>query len=408
MNRSGRKISVLHLARWYPHRYDPMPGLFIQRHAEAIAPYACAAVVYAHGVKPEGQKIPLYEVVVEEKNGVRTVRVYYRLPKCSFAPVAGVAGLYRFYRALQKGIRSARLENEKFDIVHVHVLTRLGFVALFYKWFRGTPYVITEHWTRYLPLRNEFHGFLRKRLTRMVVKNAGTVTTVSEDLKQAMQRHGLRHPDYRVIYNVVAPPFFEVSATDSGASQERKELVHVSCFTDVHKNISGLLRVVKKLSENRNNFHFTLVGEGEDLEKMKQYAGELHLLPEVVTFTGLLEGRDLAETMAQADALVIFSNYENMPVVINESFVLGVPVFSTDVGGIAEMVNKTNGRLVPKGDEEALTRVLNDFLDGKLPFDRKAVRQQARARFSPEAVGKDLVGIYEDVLEKTNREFNRK
>ncbi len=395
-----RKLSVLHLARWYPNRDDPMPGLFIQRHAEASALGAKATVVYAHGLKPAGKKIPLYEICEEEKNGVHTVRVYYRLPRCKIAPVASLTGLFRFFRSVGKGIKRARPNGERFDVLHVHVLTRLGVVALFYKWLGGTPFVITEHWTRYLPLRKEFRGFLRKTVTRKVVKNASVVTTVSEDLSAAMQRYGLRHPDYRVIYNVADKTFFEAPVPDFFRKGKPKELVHVSCFTDRHKNISGLLRVVKKLSENRDDFHFTLVGEGEDLDNLKAYSEKLEIPEKILTFTGLLEGRPLAETMARADALVIFSNYENMPVVINESFVLGVPVFSTDVGGIAEMVTPARGQLVPKGDENALTAVLTAFLEGKTDFDRAEISRFGQERFSPEAVGNDLLKIYRDAVGK--------
>jgi glycosyltransferase involved in cell wall biosynthesis len=394
MKPSDKPLHILNLARWYPNRYDPMPGLFIQRHAEAVARFAEVALVYAHGVEAE-TSVPLYKIDYEEKAGVRTARVYYRLPRLHIPLISPAIGLWRFFKANNKGIGRVKLADEKFDIVHVHVLTRLGVLALFYKWFHGTPYVITEHWTRYLDLREDFTGFFKKQLTRMVVRQAAVVTTVSNDLTRAMKNHKLFNPDYRVIHNVVDTAFFEVvSKQETG----RKELLHISCFTDVHKNISGLLRVVKKLADNRNDFHFTLVGEGEDLEKLMAYAGELKIPEQHFQFTGLLEGKTLAQTMAKADALVIFSNYENMPVVINESFVLGVPVFSTNVGGIAEMINDTTGRLIPKGDETALFSVLNAFLDDKITFKKKAIQSRAGKTFSPEAVGRELLEIYENIL----------
>jgi glycosyltransferase involved in cell wall biosynthesis len=399
MNSSAQSLHVLNLARWYPNRSDPMPGLFIQRHTEAAARYAKVALVYAHGVEAK-DAIPLYEVDYEEKAGVRTARVYYRLPRLHIPLISPLVGLWRFFRANIKGIKRVKLPGEKFDVLHVHVLTRLGILALLYKWLYRTPFVITEHWTRYLGSRKEFRGFLRKLLTRLIVRQAAVVTTVSQDLTRAMQKHRLQNSDYRVIHNVVDTAFFEADvATALKQENNWKEFVHVSCFTDAHKNISGLLRVIKKLSEKRDDFHFSLVGEGEDLEKMKAYAVKLGIPKKVLTFTGLLKGKALAETMAkEADALVIFSNYENMPVVINESFVLGVPVFSTNVGGIAEMVNDSNGRLVPKGDETALLRILNDFLDDKFTFKKEQLRKQARQTFSQAVVGKVLVGIYEKAL----------
>jgi len=398
MKSSAQPLHILNFARWYPNRYDPMPGLFIQRHAEAAARYAKVALVYAHGVETK-DATSLYNIDYEEKAGVRTARIYYRLPRLHIPFVSPAVGLWRFYQANIKGIRKVRLPGEKFDVLHVHVLTRLAVLALFYKWLHGTPYVVTEHWTRYLNLRKEFSGFLRKWLTRLVVRKAAVITTVSNDLTRAMIKHGLQNSDYRVIHNVVDEAFFKVMAEPvSKQETSRKELVHVSCFTDAHKNISGLLRVIKNLTDKRNDFHFTLIGEGEDLEKMKTYARTLDIKEKTLTFTGLLEGKMLAETMAKADALIIFSNYENMPVVINESFVLGVPVFSTDVGGIAEMVNETVGRLIAKGDETALLNVLNDFVDNKITFKKKVIQSGAGKTFSPEAIGRELLQIYESIL----------
>jgi len=145
-------------------------------------------------------------------------------------------------------------------------------------------------------MREDFAGFFRKQLTQMVVRQAAVVTTVSGDLTHAMKNHGLHNSDYRVIHNVVDSVFFEVAAKRPlEGKSSRKEFVHVSCFTDAHKNISGLLRVVKKLADSRNDFHFTLVGEGEDLNKMKAYAQTLAIPENMILFTGLLEGKSLPD-----------------------------------------------------------------------------------------------------------------
>jgi len=208
MKSSAQPLHILNLARWYPNRYDPMPGLFIQRHAEAAARFAKVALVYTHGVEAENS-VPQYEIDYKEKAGVRTARVYYRLPGLHIPLISPAIGLWRFFKANKKGIKRVKLADEKFDIVHVHVLTRLGVLALFYKWLHGTPYVITEHWTRYLNSRNEFNGFFKKQLTRMVVRQAAVVTTVSNDLTRAMKDHKLLHHDYRVIHNVVDTVFLK-------------------------------------------------------------------------------------------------------------------------------------------------------------------------------------------------------
>jgi glycosyltransferase involved in cell wall biosynthesis len=86
-------------------------------------------------------------------------------------------------------------------------------------------------------------------------------------------------------------------------------------------------------------------------------------------------------------------------VVINESFVLGIPVVATRVGGIPEYVNKSNGRLIEAGDEKALEELLTRYLDKKLSFDNQKIRLQSAGQFSPETIGQDLLKIYEQAAQ---------
>ena len=387
-------IRVLYLARWYPNRYDPMPGLFIQRHAEAAAAYSQVGVVYTHVTESEKSG---FETEFSVIRGVPTVKVYYSHPKKRIPVVSQLTNAVRFFRANALGIKRIKKELGNFELIHVHVLTRLGLIALWYKWFKNKPYVISEHWSRYLPLTGDFKGGLRKWATRLVVKNASIVTTVTQNLANAMQNHGLKNPDYRVLANVVTEDFMNYPAP-SEKKNEKATFVHVSCFEDKSKNISGLLRVVKSLAEKRNDFLFKLIGEGMDLEQMKHYARELGLSEKTVVFTGLLEGEKLVREMASADLMIVFSNYENFPVVINESFVLGVPVVATRVGGIPEFVNDDNGCLLDAGDENTLEKYLTDYLDGKLTFNREEIKDQARREFSPEKIGQELCAMYKNLL----------
>ena len=392
MSVNKKHIKVLYLARWYPHRYDPMPGLFIQRHAEAAARYCKVGVVYTHVAAEEN--ISGYETEFSVVNSVPVVKVYYSNPKYRIPLVSPLINAIRFFRANNRGIKKIKKELDGFDVVHVHVLTRLGLIALWYKWFKNKPYVISEHWSRYLPLTGDFKGGLRKWFTRLVVRKASVVTTVTQNLANAMQNHDLKNPDYRVLANVVTEDFLNYPS-GTKKKEEKATFVHVSCFEDKSKNISGLLRVVRLLGEKRNDFVFKLIGEGMDLEPLKKYAGDLGLAEETIVFTGLLEGKELVKEMGSADLMVVFSHYENFPVVINESFVLGVPVIATRVGGIPEFVNDTNGRLLDAGDEQALEKYLTDYLDGKLSFDNDQIKELAREVFSPEKIGQELCEIYQ-------------
>lgn len=394
MNKEPENKKILYLARWYPNRYDPMPGLFIQRHAEAASKFCKVGVVYTH--VSEKEKIKGFDLVLSMINGVPTAKVYYSNSKLNIPLISPIIKAIRFFRANNIGIKKINEELEGFDLIHVHILTRLGLIALWYKWFKGIPYLVSEHWSRYLELTGDFKGGLRKAITKLVVKNASMVTTVTQNLANAMQRHGLKNSNYKVLANVVTDDFLQYPVKKKQRTANTT-FIHVSCFEDKSKNISGLLRVIKSLSDKRFDFKFKLVGEGMDFDSLKEYAREIGLGTRTLEFTGLLEGKDLVKEMASASLMVVFSNYENFPVVINESFALGIPVISTAVGGIPEFVNDTNGCLIKAGDEEAFENILNDYLDKKLKFNNAELQKQSRIEYSPYKIGEELCKIYRNV-----------
>ena len=372
-----------------------MPGLFIQRHAEAASRFCKVGVVYTHVVAEE--EINGFETELSMINNVPTAKVYYSNPKTNIPLIGHMIRSFRFFRANAIGIKKMKVEMEGFDLIHVHVLSRLGIIALWYKYFKRKPYMISEHWSRYLPHTGDFKGGFRKWITKLVVKNASVVTTVTQNLAGAMQSHGLKNPNYRVLANVVTEDFLRYPLSKK-PKQKKTTFIHVSCFEDKSKNISGLLNVIKSLSQKRKDFTFKLIGEGMDFEMLKQYAKDLGLGNQTVVFTGLLEGQPLVKTMASADLMVVFSNYENFPVVINESFVLGVPVIATKVGGIPEFVDDSKGRLINAGDEKALENMLNAYLNKKLTFDNQKIRLESHDKFSPDTIGQELNTIYRKLI----------
>lgn len=366
---------IVFLARWYPHRYDPMFGLFVQRHAEAAALYNDISVVYVH---PDNQN----GIVDETINNVRTIRVYFKQSKSK------IINLLRFFKANNKALKRLC----KPDIIHVHILTRLGIVARWQKLVHGIPYIITEHWSRYLP-GNDFSGFFRKWATKIVVKHASVVTTVTENLAKAMQSHGLKNPNYMVLPNVVDTNLFQIKPHENATPK----IIHISCFEDKSKNISGLLESLKILRDKGIAYQAVLVGDGMDYEAMKQKATFLHL-NDNVTFTGMLQGQELVDVLASGDFLVLSSNYENMPVVILEAFACGLPVVSTNVGGISEIVNENNGLLVPPHDAEKLANAMQKMLESYQNYDANTLRDSIIKKFSNEAVGKLLNSLYSTTL----------
>ena len=383
MNKERKHI--VFLARWYPHRYDPMFGLFVQRHAEAAALFNDITVVYCQQTTDNRQQTSSkekFEIVRTNENNVDTIRVYYKKPENK------ILSLIRFYRANMKALKLCR----KPDLIHVHILTRLGVIAWIQKKLHKTPYIITEHWSRYLP-GNDFGGFLRKLFTKIVVRNAETVTTVTENLAIAMRNHGLKNDKYVVLPNVVNLDMFHINEKNTDATSHVPTIIHISCFEDKSKNISGLLESLKIIDDKGIDFKCKLIGEGMDLDLMKEKAKELQLINKV-SFTGLLQGQALADELSSGDFLVLSSNYENMPVVILEALASGLPVVSTNVGGIKEMIDDTKGILVEPRNKKALTEAMIKMIETHKNYDVNYLRNSVIEKYGYESVGRFLDSIY--------------
>jgi glycosyltransferase involved in cell wall biosynthesis len=375
-------MKILFLSAWYPNRYDPMPGLFVKQHAEAVSSIHHVAALYVHACN-----IKDIEIEQEIINNVLTTVVYY--PQRKWLP----AKIFKYFKAYYTGFKRTTSHFGKPDLIHVNILTRCGVVGLLLKIFYKIPYVITEHWTRYLSVNNSYSGFTRKIITKLVVKKSNGIVTVSNDLKKAMQRHALSHSLFEVIPNSVDTSVFIPAANNIN---EKKIFTHISCFFDSAKNISGMITAVNLLSEERHDFEFHLVGEGPDYEDIVNLSNSLELTNRFVFFEGLKEGGDLVKAYQRSLFTVLFSNYENMPVVIAESFACGIPVIATRVGGIPEVVNKTNGILVESGNINELLNALNYMLDHYHSFDNVKIRNFAVNTFGKSQFVKAYDRFYND------------
>jgi len=227
------------------------------------------------------------------------------------------------------------------------------------------------------------------------------VTTVTDNLKQAMIAHGLKNRKYLILPNVVDTAKFKPSKNNT--DHDKIRFIHVSCFEDRSKNISGILNTLARLSEIRQDFECFFVGVGMDFEIMKNKADKLNLLNKNVFFTGLLEGDEISNIISSVDFMILFSNYENMPVVINEAFACGIPVVSSRVGGIPEYVKEETGILVEPGNENDFLEKIIHMMDHFSEYDKSKIRKFAVESFSKEAITKQLINLYAHILSGEKR-----
>ncbi|WP_171047797.1 glycosyltransferase [Pedobacter xixiisoli] len=377
---------VLFLPGWYPNKSDNAVGSFIMNHAEAVSAELKVDVLHVCGDE-DSKKI--YNFEKSSVNGIDTYVLYYRKSKSKHVFAQFLKGILYFVGQFYAYHKYRQL-NSRPTFFHVHVLTRAAILPYTLKFFGSNiSYFITEHWSRYLPQDNSYQGFFRKLITTSVVKKSSGITAVSENLKFHMNRHGLAHRNFKVISNVTRDLFFE---NMEGQGQLVNHFVHVSNFAANCKNVKGILQSFKLLRDEGYLFSLTMVGDGDDFELAKASAYGL----ENVDFTGFLYNNDVVSEMRKATALILFSNYENQPVVITESLSLGVPVVATAVGGIPEMIDESNGILVQPNDVDALSKAIKQIIIGEKKFDRNKIKEEAARKFKSEVVAQQLIAFYRD------------
>lgn len=390
---TDKKLNILFLSSWYPNRVLPTLGNFVQKHAEAVALRANVAALFVCSDAGNKEK---YEVIETTLNNVYTINVYYKKVTHGIPLLSQIQKANRYMRAHKKGLRIIEKRLKKIDLLHHNILYPAGIIAMRLKKTKSIPYIISENWTGYLPSKNTKVSWLQKVLSKKIAHNADCITPVSRDLENAMISHGF-DSKYEIIYNVMDTRLF-YPLKDKNINKKVK-ILHISTLDDAHKNISGMLRMIKQLSLQRTDFEAWFIGDGDIGQHIKT-AEELNIWKTFAFFEGTKTTTEVAGIMRNADCFLMFSNYENLPCVMVEALASGIPVVSSTAGGIPEHITDKLGALVKPLDEAALLNALNKTIDnikaGK--YDAQELNNYAVNNFSYEKVAEKFIDLYHRIL----------
>jgi glycosyltransferase involved in cell wall biosynthesis len=387
-------MKILWLCSWYPHATDPFDGDFVERHAKALAIYTDVEVIH---VVQNFQFLQAGKGPREEKRteGRLTSSIYFLpLPDTGIGFLQKIIFNRRYQRFYQHLLDDYIRVNGKPDLIHVHVPVKAGGVGIKLKNSLNIPLVVTEHSSAYFE-HIPGNYFQRNRYFQFVTKNsfeqAQVVSSVSQWLLNRLQEL-FKIQQTNVIRNVVDTTLFCYHPSVN----HTKRFIHVSLMHPL-KNVNGILRALAILNRSTTNWEMNFIGPAST--DNIQLAAELGLTKQIA-WKGTLSYAEVATEMKAADALVHFSKYENLPCVVNEALCCGLPVFSSNVGGISELINPTNGVLVEEGDSQALASALYSYLQNPTAFNRKAISETAMAQFQYNRIGKEILELYNMILKK--------
>lgn len=370
---------VLHLPSWFPHEEKPLDGNFILRQIATVAPDTTSIIVH-HTEQPFDQECAK---MIDD-------RIIFR-------PIFTQRGTSKFQmlRAYDYEVEKIIKKYGKPDLIHLHVALPLGVVALWLSYRYHIPLIVSEHWSIYQP-QNRSQLSLGQRLQlRQVYRCASMLTTVSENLHQAICStvKSARKVAYAGISNVVDTKVFTLG--DTVQDSEKKQILHVSTLDDKAKNIMGILRVVKQLSQIRDDFELNIIHDLRN-ESVEQYIKK-EKLDNFIHLLGKKTESEVAHHIQQCDFMLQFSNYENQPCVLLESFCCGKPVLATTVGGIPEIANENNAILVGAQNENQLLEQMIKMLDTCRNYNAEHIRQEAIEHYAQAVIGKKILACYQQV-----------
>lgn len=384
---------MLFLSAWFPNRVTPFNGDFIERQAIAVSAFCRVSVV--HVVAENRTQGRLFEINEIHQGGLYEVIVYFRKNRCRLRMLAQPVNHFRYISGYLKGYRLVRKNIGKPSVIHANIISPILIPAVFLSTVNGIPYIVSEHWTRFLS-DDTGPAFILK----LALSKAFAVVTVSRNLQHALrEKHGIGSRFY-VVPNVVDTRVF-IPENDAPVGR-MKQLIHVSSMKEDQKNICGIIRAVKRLSNIRNDFRFVFIGDFQTHQV--ELAETLGLIHHFVLFMGEKTHAEVAVAMKESHGLVLFSNRENLPCVILESLSCGLPVISSDTGGISEWINIENGILVRPGDEDALLNAMDHILNHYKAYNAGNLHRFAVKHFSNEVIAGQLLQIYQEAIHAGNHD----
>ena len=298
----------------------------------------------------------------------------------------------RLYQAIYVG---TRLREKGLNHVHAHFAGMAARTAWWIREFFAIPYSFTAHANDIFAPR-DFAVSLAS-----LMENAALVVTVSDyGVRLLQERFPSSAAKVHRVYNGVDLTRF--APTDFGSSPPA--IVSVGRLIE-KKGFGDLIGACALLRARGRDFGCSIIGEGP-LEETLRARIAAEGLENSVELTGPQTQAQIAQRLAHATVFALPCTQEadggmdNLPTVIMEAMAAGLPVVSTPLGGIPEMVEPgVNGELVPERASEALSvaieRLIADQARARALGDRG--REIAREKFSIETSVRKLRGLFESI-----------
>jgi glycosyltransferase involved in cell wall biosynthesis len=285
-------------------------------------------------------------------------------------------------------------EVRKFDVIHIFSASYLSFLiaptpAIFVSKLYGKKIVLNYH-------SGEAEDHLRRwrRSTIPILNLCDAIAVPSDYLVRVFASFGLKAT---AIYNIIE--------VDQFAFRERSPLRPVFLSNrnlEAHYGVDCVLRAFALIQQKVPDAVLTIVGDGSQRQALEKLKTELALRQTL--FTGRVEHEDIVQHYSASDVFLNASRIDNQPLSILEAFACGLPVVTTDAGGIPDVV--TDGEtafMVPVDDCETLAdRAIELLADRNIATTMIKKARKESLKYTWDVVCEQWLKLYREVVEKNS------
>ena len=412
------KKTICLVTDWYPTKENPYQGLFFKEQAFLVAKeFNYVIVRYREHVKKKPGK--RYQVsVINEENNTKEYLVDVNVPifmyiidkihdfNVKHIKKNTIDGIGQYVSEIRKTFTKKTLIDvfdkyiiEKFDVFYCVDAQQEAFNLQCLSEYYNKPYVVGEH----APV--PWPGSLIKDINKNAIEKADMFFAISNDKIRQLLLQNIKLPKVVYLGNLIDENKLVIKEKKSN---EIKTFIIVAA-NSYYKNYDMFIDVMERLKATTDKaFKVMIVGYASNkgyskniaqLEmkiKNSGFADYAVLIPEV-------PHNQIGEVLVKADAFVMTSIQEGQPVSAMEAACCGLPIFSTQCGGVEDYVDEKMGRIYAVNDVEGMTQGLKDYLEENIRFDSQYIRNVVVSRFGNKAFNDKFCMAMNEVINVHDR-----
>lgn len=315
---------------------------------------------------------------------------------------------FAFYRQERQWLIRT-LQEIRPDVVHVHGTNFYGCAAA--DWDFPTVFTIHGILQRegkldytdvgtFHQLYRRVKGYFNSSFEVKTLKHARHIIAISPYVTEFLKE--FKFDQVYFINNPVEEAYFELE------DRTQPKRIFFAGLIHARKGVLHLLKAIKLVRQEYPDIELYLVGKVQESEYeavLRSYVRDHHL-EQQVNFRGFVDDEELLQAFAECQILVLPSQEETSPMVVQQAMAAGKPVIATRAGGVPYLVEDgDSGLLVPYGDPQALSKAILRLLTD--PDECRRLGKQGRAlsreRFRSSSICFQTREVYYELARKPKK-----